>query len=379
MTPSAPTRVACLTPPGQAALATLGVHGPRAWEAVRAVFRPRSGAAAGRAGRRPLLAGPPGGGGGRRGRRGRQAADASALGGGPLPRRPRGGALPPGLLAARDWSRCTWQDFLTGTAADPLAGLAAVALAEAPDGAHGRHPARSAGGSAGPGLRCHRCRAGQQGAGGRPGGGVDELARDAPLGRHLTRPWRVVVAGAPNVGKSSLVNALAGYQRSVVAPTPGTTRDVVTTRLALDGWPVELADTAGLRAGDSALEEEGIRRARATAAAADLCLWVLDAAADPVWPEGDGACGWWSTRWICRRRGTWRGAAEAVRVSALSGEGLGDLCAALAGWLVPEAPPPGAAVPFTEPLAAAVEEMQRLLAAGGAAETRQVLRGWQSS
>src|SRR5207244_11945531 len=76
---------------------------------------------------------------------------------------------------------------------------------------------------------------------------LDELARYAGVGRHLTAPWRVAVAGAPNVGKSSLVNALAGYQRSVVAPTPGTTRDVVTALLAIDGWPVELADTAGLR------------------------------------------------------------------------------------------------------------------------------------
>src|SRR5262249_7833753 len=74
---------------------------------------------------------------------------------------------------------------------------------------------------------------------------LKELAWRIPLGRHLIQPWQVVIAGAPNVGKSSLVNALAGFQRSVVASTPGTTRDVVTTLLAIDGWPVELADTAG--------------------------------------------------------------------------------------------------------------------------------------
>jgi tRNA modification GTPase len=67
------------------------------------------------------------------------------------------------------------------------------------------------------------------------------------LGRHLTRPWRVVVAGAPNVGKSSLINALAGFTRTVVTAVPGTTRDVVATAAAIDGWPVELIDTAGLR------------------------------------------------------------------------------------------------------------------------------------
>src|SRR5206468_2220750 len=89
--------------------------------------------------------------------------------------------------------------------------------------------------------------------------------------------------GAPNVGKSSLVNALAGYQRSIVAPTPGTTRDVVATTLAIDGWPVELSDTAGLHGEGEQLERAGMARARAAAAAADLCVWVLDGSAAPVW------------------------------------------------------------------------------------------------
>jgi tRNA modification GTPase len=79
-----------------------------------------------------------------------------------------------------------------------------------------------------------------------------ELASWASLGRHLVAPWKVAVAGPPNVGKSSLINALAGYQRSVVSETAGTTRDVVTVQVAFDGWPVELADTAGLRASGAA-------------------------------------------------------------------------------------------------------------------------------
>jgi hypothetical protein len=98
----------------------------------------------------------------------------------------------------------------------------------------------------------------------------------------LTTPWRVTVAGAPNVGKSSLVNALAGYQRSVVSATPGTTRDVVTTVIALDGWPVELSDTAGMR--DDAVRWRARKYSRGGAAReADLCLWVLDAWC-AVWP-----------------------------------------------------------------------------------------------
>ena len=72
------------------------------------------------------------------------------------------------------------------------------------------------------------------------------LLSRAKLGQRLTRPWSVVLAGRSNVGKSSLMNALAGHQRAIVHPTPGTTRDAVTALTAIDGWPVELCDTAGL-------------------------------------------------------------------------------------------------------------------------------------
>src|SRR5439155_6204210 len=99
---------------------------------------------------------------------------------------------------------------------------------------------------------------------------VADLLRLAPVGRHLVVPWRVVVAGAPNVGKSSLVNALAGFQRCVVTPMPGTTRDAVTTLIAVDGWPVELIDTAGIRNVADDLESAGVDRARRTAADADV-------------------------------------------------------------------------------------------------------------
>ena len=81
---------------------------------------------------------------------------------------------------------------------------------------------------------------------------IDELEiliKRSEVGLRLVSGWRVVLAGRPNVGKSRLLNALAGYDRAIVDPTPGTTRDVVTIRTALDGWSVELSDTAGLRAG----------------------------------------------------------------------------------------------------------------------------------
>ena len=112
--------------------------------------------------------------------------------------------------------------------------------------------------------------------------GLQELASRVALGRRLTKSWRVVVGGGPNVGKSSLVNALAGYRRSVVSPTPGTTRDLVSVRFAFGGWPVELIDTAGLREQTGGLEGQGIELARRELAEADLCLWVLDASDPPV-------------------------------------------------------------------------------------------------
>jgi tRNA modification GTPase len=204
---------------------------------------------------------------------------------------------------------------------------------------------------------------------------LTDLARHAPLGRHLTTPWRVVLAGAPNVGKSSLLNALAGFQRSIVSPTPGTTRDVVTLRTALDGWPVELADTAGLRGGAEALEEQGVGRARAAAAAADLCLWVLDASADPVWPGPDVG----RVQCVVNKidlPAAWDigTAGAAPRVSARTGAGLEDLCRSVARWLVPEAPAPGAAVPFTPRLVTAVEHALQSLQAGQPEQTRELLR-----
>src|SRR5205814_9029049 len=99
---------------------------------------------------------------------------------------------------------------------------------------------------------------------------VDALVRRAVVGLRLVSGWTVALAGRPNVGKSRLLNALAGYRRAIVDPSPGTTRDVVTVRTALDGWPVELADTAGLRAPGDPLEAAGIALARARQRDADL-------------------------------------------------------------------------------------------------------------
>src|SRR5215475_4331282 len=109
--------------------------------------------------------------------------------------------------------------------------------------------------------------------------GVLESAR---LGRLLREGMTVVIAGRPNAGKSSLLNRLAGYDAAIVTPIPGTTRDVLRERIHLDGMPLHVLDTAGLREGGDSIEEEGIRRAHAEMQRADRVLFVIDAAEDPL-------------------------------------------------------------------------------------------------
>ncbi|MEG0767116.1 MAG: tRNA uridine-5-carboxymethylaminomethyl(34) synthesis GTPase MnmE, partial [Clostridia bacterium] len=102
-------------------------------------------------------------------------------------------------------------------------------------------------------------------------------ACDARTGRWLSQGFSVVIAGRPNVGKSSLLNALLGEERAIVTAQPGTTRDAVTGSLMLHGLRVDLTDTAGLREASDPAEAMGVSRARRIMAEADLLLLVLDA------------------------------------------------------------------------------------------------------
>jgi len=102
------------------------------------------------------------------------------------------------------------------------------------------------------------------------------LAQRYRIGAHLVQPWRVVLAGGVNAGKSSLLNALAGYARAIVHPMPGATRDTLTAATAFDGWPMELCDTAGLRETEDPIERIGVTRAWQTIADSDLVVWVFD-------------------------------------------------------------------------------------------------------
>jgi tRNA modification GTPase len=109
--------------------------------------------------------------------------------------------------------------------------------------------------------------------------GVEQSARQ---GRLLREGMTVVIAGRPNAGKSSLLNKLAGYEAAIVTAIPGTTRDVVRERIDIDGMPLHVLDTAGLRQGGDLVEEEGIRRAKVEMTRADRVLFVIDASEDPT-------------------------------------------------------------------------------------------------
>jgi len=174
----------------------------------------------------------------------------------------------------------------------------------------------------------------------------------ATCGSHLTRPWQVVLAGAPNVGKSSLINALVGYQRAIVFDQPGTTRDVLAAATAVDGWPVELMDTAGLRGPVDALEAAGIEQTRRQLAQADIVLAIEDVSL-PSAPANElpasaiavlNKCDLLSASLREQRLAQ---SPHACLVSAKTGEGLDQLCAAISRQLVPAIPLPGEAVPFT--------------------------------
>ena len=157
----------------------------------------------------------------------------------------------------------------------------------------------------------------------------------------------VAIAGPPNVGKSTLMNQLARREVAIVSPHAGTTRDVIEVQLDLDGYPVALIDTAGIRQTDDPVEQEGIRRARSRAAEADLVLWLIDAPQPedmaaaaipgnpPVWElrnkidldpvEADAA----NLRASMAKPGQYRGNRR-FAISAASGDGLAELISALA-------------------------------------------------
>jgi tRNA modification GTPase len=165
---------------------------------------------------------------------------------------------------------------------------------------------------------------------------IEQTLRDQHRGERLREGLVVAIAGPPNAGKSSLLNRLARREAAIVSPYAGTTRDVIEVHLDLGGYPVTLLDTAGVRESDDPVEQEGVRRARARAAAADLVLWVEDAAegvADHLVINNESKNEWIihnKSDLICSDGGQSKGVKQEFKISALTGLGMDRLVSALA-------------------------------------------------
>jgi tRNA modification GTPase len=169
-------------------------------------------------------------------------------------------------------------------------------------------------------------------------GEIEEVLAAQGRSERLREGLVVAIAGPPNVGKSTLMNQLARREVAIVSPHAGTTRDVIEIQLDLDGYPVTVIDTAGIRATDDPVEQEGVRRARARAAEADLVLWLVED--DSHDHAVEGAAPVWMVRnkidldalnrhaaGMGRSSGTPR-----FEISAARGDGVQALIAALVGF-----------------------------------------------
>jgi len=386
----AANRASVLTPAGRGAVAVVAAAGPAAARVVDACFRAANGRRLDEQPADRIMFG--------HWQSGEHREEVILVRGGgeSLEIHCHGGVAASGrIIAALEAGGCSiepWQDWIEGAATCPIAAEAEIALA----GATTRRAAAILLAQRHGALAREVLLIQQQ----LKNGDLEEARRRltallerAPVGLHLAQPWQVAIAGRPNVGKSSLINALVGYQRAIVFDQPGTTRDVLTAETAIDGWPVRLADAAGIRATCDPLEAEGVSRARRQLIEADLVLWVLDAvtlgstaAADPrAAAERDLAEQFardavFASVVVVNKvdlAPEWRNysADGVMATSALMGDGIAALLAAIAQRLVPKPPPPGSAVPFTEQQVHLLERaLRRMESNDGAAATEVLAR-----
>lgn len=163
---------------------------------------------------------------------------------------------------------------------------------------------------------------------------IDDVLRSADRGERLREGLVVAIAGPPNAGKSTLLNRLAQREAAIVSPHAGTTRDVIEVRLDLNGYPVLLLDTAGIRESVDPVEQEGVRRARARVSEADVVLWLTDATGQdaPALMEAGPCVPAWTVRNKIDVTGASAGriSGDAFAISAGTGAGVSELTDALA-------------------------------------------------
>jgi tRNA modification GTPase len=153
---------------------------------------------------------------------------------------------------------------------------------------------------------------------------IDRALATADSAQRLRDGFTIVIAGPPNVGKSTLMNALAGRDVAITSPIPGTTRDLIEVFLDLRGYPVILVDTAGIRESQDPIEQEGVARARRRAESADLTLWLDDGGDSPA-PSAGSPMLWVRTKTDLKWADTAVVGPAELAISAKTGAGIDRL------------------------------------------------------
>ena len=191
---------------------------------------------------------------------------------------------------------------------------------------------------------------------------AQELKSWNEVGRHLTTPFDVLLCGPPNVGKSSLLNRILGYRRAIVHDQAGTTRDLLVEETSIEGWPVRIQDSAGIRTSGDLTEQLGVQRAIEASSSADLQLILVDPAEG--WTQAHQ--GLLDSKPLKSMLVLTKADLQlpspnslpdcpSLSVSSQTGEGIDDLLKAIARGLVPVEPSEKQAVLFTEPLRLALD------------------------
>jgi tRNA modification GTPase len=201
---------------------------------------------------------------------------------------------------------------------------------------------------------------------------LKQLLKFDEFGLHLIQPWRVVLAGPPNAGKSSLLNTILGYQRAIVHESAGTTRDILSERTSIEGWPVEIIDSAGVRDTEDPIEKIGVESSLDIINRADLVLLL-------VAPEQ----GWTETHEKIYRFGQKRmiviqtkydkssrpveipvSSIPIVSTSVFERKTIEELMGRIRGKLLPHIPESGTAIPFRPDQIAVFHESVDLIQQG---------------